>query len=802
MSDEPALNPEPESNPIEPSSSAAGPGSVPDVTHVHLSVKLAPGTHLRVTIESHTQDGQTLASRSFEYQASPEGETRVDLPAALPPAAPRPAAAALLARVQNGLRGLFATALAPSAPPGASAVRTPPLRASLNAAFRQTGWGFWIALGVYLATRLIALSDFPMYFFTDEAVQTILASDFLRDGLRNYNHELLPTFFYNVYQYNLSVSVYLQVIPTLLFGKSVAVTRGVPALFSLIPAVTGGLALQQFFNSRYPWLAVLMLSIMPAWFLHSRTAFETSLAVSFYAGFLYFYLRYRQGHLRSLFIAAVFAALAFYTYSPAEVVVAVTAVLLFISDLRYHLRLARRPALALAGLGAILIVPYLRFAVQHPNDNLQHLEQIGSYWVSAIPLSAKLGRYASEYLAGLNPLYWFFPNNQDIVRHVMGNFGHLLIFSLPFVALGLFIALKNARSPAYRVLLIAILAAPTGGALVGLGITRVLFMVIPAALLGAIGANAALEWLNRRKGARPALAALAFFLVLAGFNIFLLGNALTAGQTWSTDYGLSGMQYGASQVFGRMIQINQRFPNARMVLSPTWTNGTDVVARFFLPDSFPAELAGIDSFLNVKHPFDANTLFILPPEEYQRALDSHKFTDVHVQLTIPWPNGKTGFYFLTMRYVDNVDALFAQDAAARQAMQTATVTVNGEALKVQYSTLDMGPIGNIFDGNLNSLIRTAAANPLKLQIDFPAPHRMSSLTLNIGGTATTLDVAVQVAGEAAARNYHQQIGEDPLPRPLTVNLGGPLDVTSLFIKLKNTNDPEPGHVHLWEISWK
>jgi len=802
MSDEPALNPEPESKPIETSSSAAGPGSGSDVTRVHLAVKLAPGTRLRVTIESQTQDGQTLSSRSFEYQGGSASETRVELPAALPPAAPMPAAAPLLDRVRNGLRGLFAAVPAPSTPPKASSVRTPPLRATLTAALQQTGWGFWIALGVYLATRLIALSDFPMYFFTDEAVQTILASDFLRDGLRNYNHELLPTFFYNVYQYNLSVSVYLQVIPTLLFGKSVAVTRGVPALFSLIPAVTGGLALKQFFNSRYPWLAVLMLSIMPAWLLHSRTAFETSLAVSFYAGFLYFYLRYRQGHLRSLFIAAVFAALAFYTYSPAEVVVAVTAVLLFFSDLRYHLRLAPRAALALTGLGALMALPYLRFIIQHPTDNLQHLQQIGSYWISAIPLSEKLGRYASEYLAGLNPFYWFFPNNQDIVRHVMDSFGHLLIFSLPFVALGLFIALKNVRSPAYRVLLIAILAAPSGGALVGLGITRVLFMVIPAALLGAIGANAALAWLNRRKGARPALAALAVFLVLAGFNVFLLNNALTAGRTWSTDYGLSGMQYGASQVFGRMIQINQQSPNTRMVLSPSWANGTDVVARFFLPDSFPAELAGIDSYLNEKHPFDANTIFILPPEEYQRALDSHKFNDVLIQSTLPWPDGKTGFYFVTMRYVDNVDALFAQDVAARQAMQTATVTVDGVDLKIQYSPLDMGQIVNIFDGDLNSLIRTAAANPMKLQIDFPAPLRMSSLTLHIGGTATTLDVAVQVAGEAAARNYHQQIGEDPLPRPLTVNLGGPLDVTGLFIKLKNTNDPEPGHVHLWEISWK
>jgi len=48
---------------------------------------------------------------------------------------------------------------------------------------------------VYLAVRLIGLATFPIYFFTDEAVQTVMAEDFVRDGLRNYNGELLPTYF-------------------------------------------------------------------------------------------------------------------------------------------------------------------------------------------------------------------------------------------------------------------------------------------------------------------------------------------------------------------------------------------------------------------------------------------------------------------------------------------------------------------------------------------------------------------------------------------------------------------------------
>ena len=46
---------------------------------------------------------------------------------------------------------------------------------------------FLLALLIYALTRFIQLEDFPIYFFTDEAVQTILASVFVRDGLHGYD---------------------------------------------------------------------------------------------------------------------------------------------------------------------------------------------------------------------------------------------------------------------------------------------------------------------------------------------------------------------------------------------------------------------------------------------------------------------------------------------------------------------------------------------------------------------------------------------------------------------------------------
>ena len=111
-------------------------------------------------------------------------------------------------------------------------------------------WLFGTAVVIYLLTRLIGLPNFPIFFFTDEAVQSVTASDFVNNGFKNSAGVLLPTYFENGSQYNLGTSVYLQIIPNLLFGKSVWVTRGTAALATLLAAFGLGLILRDIFKVR------------------------------------------------------------------------------------------------------------------------------------------------------------------------------------------------------------------------------------------------------------------------------------------------------------------------------------------------------------------------------------------------------------------------------------------------------------------------------------------------------------------------------------------------------------------------
>lgn len=89
-----------------------------------------------------------------------------------------------------------------------------------------------------------------------------------------------------------------------------------------------------------------------------------------------------------------------------------------------------------------------------------------------------------------------------------------------------------------------------------MGITRGLFMVIPAALLTAVGLTETVEWLARRKISRAVLAG--FLLVaLLGTNIYMLTDALRNGPQYR-NYGLGGMQWGGRQLFapGKDLQEN------------------------------------------------------------------------------------------------------------------------------------------------------------------------------------------------------------------------------------------------------
>ncbi len=654
---------------------------------------------------------------------------------------------------------------------------------------------FVLGLGLYLLTRFIALDKFPIYFFSDEAIQTMTARDLVARGLRDLDGSLFPVYFENGGQYNLSLSVWLQVLITWL-PNSVWLTRGLPALITLLFPLAGGLTLRDHLNARFWWLAPYLVSVIPAWFLHSRTAFETALGASFYCLFLFLCANYRLKDRRWLIPALAAGALAFYTYSPLQLVVVLSGVILLLVDWRYHFA---EPKSWQRGLFALVLLaaPYLFFRLTHAEAFAQHLRIVHSYWISGISLSEKFALFFWRWLKGFNPIYWFFPNEQDLIRHLMKGYGHLPWLFLPFTLLGLWRCLRNWRQPAKRVLLIALLVAPSGAALVDVAITRLLVVVVPLALLTALGGNDALVWLSA-KVRESRLLAIGLALALTAASGWMTRDAVVNGPTWYQDYSLYGVQWGGQQLSAKILEFKQTHPQAQLTLSPTWANNTDVIMRYFLGDPLPVEMGTLGEHIDYFIPFEDGEVFILPPEEYAALLENPKFADITVLDLLHYPDGNPGFFFVSLDYAPGAEAVFAAELAERQKPQVEQFELLGQLVEVTYPMLDIGQIADAFDGDRATLIRTFEANPLNLTIAFSDPIDLQTITVWLGNVRSAIRVEL-IDDQGQHRQFEAFDTGTEAIHPIRLDFGEKLAVKSLNLSIESLDAREPVHVHLWDV---
>ncbi|MDF1499130.1 MAG: glycosyltransferase family 39 protein [Anaerolineales bacterium] len=656
-----------------------------------------------------------------------------------------------------------------------------------------------LALLVYLLVRLIGLSEFPIYFFTDEAVQTVLAADLIRDGFHGYDGVFLPTYFENAWLFNLSLSVYAQVLPLLLFGKSVFVTRATSVLIGISGAVAVALTLRDAFRLRNWWVGVLIFSAIPAWFLHSRTAFETVIFVALMAWALYFYLRYRQDNPKFLYAAVTFGGLSFYSYRGGQLVLIGFVVVLFLVDIRYHFA-QRRTVLGATLLALIFTIPYLRFQALHREETYFHLRMLDTYWLHDISLREKVARFIEIYLSGLDPRFWLAPDGRDLSRHVMKGHGHISPFMAPFLIIGVVLSLKNIKQPPYRATLLLAVLSPLGAALVGLGITRVLIFVLPAALLTSIGILAVVNRVENRRLEHPL--ALLLFSVLLFFNSFMLRDALTNGPTWFQDYGLGGMQYGARQIFDKAGDLIEEDPGRTVYVSSTWANGTDILMRFFIPDGSSVHIGNADGFLDHEMELDPQTIFILPADEYQRLVQSPKVTRVEVLDTIPFPNGEAGFYVTTFAYSDQAQQIFAEEQAERALPRSGTTEWKGQTIEVKYPFLDMGELHHIFDEDTFTLARVHSANPAVFTLTFEKPTALAGLRLTTG--SMDMKIGAYLYRQAEPEPGYFEARYTNLPDDPTVTLpfeGTVKDIVKLQVEILSLTGGDDVKIHIRELGW-
>ncbi len=648
-----------------------------------------------------------------------------------------------------------------------------------------------VAVAAFCATRLAGLDRYPVSFLGDEAVQMVDAANLWHAGMRDPDGMLFPAHFPNGPYLNPGTSVYLQLVPYAIAGFSVVAARALVVVVAASAAVILALTLRDVYRVRAWWSVALLLSVTPAWFLHTRTALETGVGASLWCWFFCLYLRFRAGGSAGyLYGAVVFGALAFYAYSPIELVVPVTAALFLVFDIGF-VKAHGRTFVYAAGLVALLAVPELRFQLAHGGESTNHLHTLGSYWTdSNLDLGAKAWRFVRTYAAAIDPRYWYLPNQpRDLSRHVMKGYGNILAVTAPFTLLGLGIAVRKIADARYRLLLLATLAAPVGAATVDVLITRVLALVIPAALLAALGLAALLGRLRPRAYATAAVLVAA---ILLAANLAMLRDALDNGGPWYGNYGLDGLQYGGHQVTSAIADELRAQPGETVVLSPTWANATDTLVQFFLPREQRVLLGSVDLVLNEYRGDLSSTVFVLPPEEYVRARASPALEEIHVVRVLSRPDGRPGFYFVRLAYSPGAARLIAHEQEVRRRPVTELLDLDGTLTTVTHSPFDIGRLRDLFDGDTLSLARTAEVYPMTIRLSFARPRALR--LVRVRGADDGRELRVDVG----KRRFSDRVpdGEHVFEVELAAK---PTPVRGLTIRFRDNPDELVPHVHAYEI---
>ncbi len=760
---------------------------------------VAPAPAAAAAAAAVASDVAPIATADTAASAPAEFGESVDAPVTAAVALPTAEAAALAPAAGETVAG-----------PDVAAAEQPPVAESTSRL--RVGGISWVmvlpwvlfagAVAVYAFTRLFALDKFPIYFFADEAIEAVTASDLIARGWRAADGSWFSPFF-NVYGFfNPLVGVYLHALAVEFFGKSVVVTRATSAIVTIFGSISVALMLHWFFKARYWWAGLLFLALTPTWFLHSRTAFETAMMVSFYALFLLFYLLYRYRNPLFLLAAVVFAALTFYSYGNGQIFIGVTGILLFFSDLRYHIKHWRVTAPALV-MVAVMAIPFVQWRAQHPEEVLYHLRTLDPYWARDVPLTDKLANLASQYAYMIGPRYWYNPDVPELVRHILKGYGHILIYTFPLFLLGVGVCLYNWRSSAHRLALIALAAAPVSGALTGIGVTRIMGYIIPAAILTTLGLGLLLAWIRRPRA--QMVASVLVFLVLSAGSLYMLRDALVNGPLWYRDYGLYGMQWGAQPLFEMAQAYLKQSPDTRVYVTPTWANGTDVFVRFFTPNDGRIQLNNVDNLMSKKQALNSSMVWVMTPEERRKAEASGKFKTIAVDQVLKYPDGSDGFYFARLEYSDKFDQIVAQEKQEQQKPITETVTMDGETVSVSHSKFDTGSLPNVFDNDNFTLVRGLSANPLVFDVTFPKPRRIESLKMVLGSMEPSVTVSLYAPGSnqpvTASQTWHDLPPDPSVELPIP---NAPAEVIRARVEIKDLRVPPDvdAHTHVRELHFK
>jgi hypothetical protein len=668
-----------------------------------------------------------------------------------------------------------------------------------------------LTIVAFSLTRFLNLDEFPIYFFCDEAFIGVETQRLLADGFSSPEGEFLPMYWDKAQgRWVPQISIYLSIIPTLLFPRSIWALRMVTGIVALTGILIGCWGIQKVTRERdLFWLPLAFATIMPVLLLHNRLAFETSNAISGLFAAMGFYFAYRLESPRYLtgFIGAVLFT--FYSHWSGSIVISAASGLLLLIDAPYHISIIRRfpkfTALQLVFL-SVGAVPFIRFLHNQPQGIFQQLAILGSGLATAEPLSIVAAAALKRYFAAFDPSYWFFYNYMpDQIRHLWKDRPFLATFSaFPFF-IGLTLSICTFWTVRSRVLLVFLLCGALPVTMVDTHVQRMFYLVAPAIVMMTLGITVCYRYLRDRV-VKSVIQTILIVVLL--FQVAVLTKEFLGAGLWYRMYTLGGLQWGAKALFAEAVpKLLSEEPQVMIIPSGEWANGADTFPPFFLSSEQLQRISGMP--FDIFHPesdqrIPPTSVFILSPPERESIIASGKFKPLKPILEIPYPDGSLGFTFSRLEYVDNIEEIMIPERLARLVPQQASIPVWGTTADITFSRLDNGDITEVFDSNFFTLARGMVANPFILDLNLHEPRSAVGVKLDL----FPMDAHVKVSlWDQEGKKIVETSGEGRMVganKDTSIELRfatASVSFSKILIEIRSINDlPNQAHVHVRELA--
>lgn len=455
----------------------------------------------------------------------------------------------------------------------------------MNKKIMWTILGIIIVLAAFL--RLYQLGTIPASPDWDEASLGYNAYSILQTGKDEYG-TFLPVVLRSFDDYKPALYSYLAIPSIAIFGLTTFAVRLPSAVFGILTVLSVYFLVKELFpKAKYKHQEVLalvstfFLAISPWHIQFSRVAFESNIGLSLNVFGLLFFLKGLKRPLY-LFPTVIFFALSIYSYQSEKVFIPLLGLLLLFTYRKELLKISKKTLGAIGIIGIVILLPMIVFIITNPNalsraqgvsifnnpnptveriakrqiENKQENNIVGEIFnnrkVSYVPII--IGNYLSHF-----DINWLFISGDKTGRHQPPFMGHLYLFELPLLLIGIYVLLflKSDNKSKY-VIFGWILITPIAPSITWdvPNAVRTLTFLPMISILVALGALHASLWVKGKREGVFIKAATAVFVTLAvcNFFYFLVQYFVQYNYFSSQDW-----QYGYQQMLGNVQETEKDY---------------------------------------------------------------------------------------------------------------------------------------------------------------------------------------------------------------------------------------------------